>query len=55
MPNYEPNQVLSSGELFFVLMFSKVSIPSSTAEIFKGMAGYVKDAMEPFVGNKVFA
>ena len=47
--------VLSSGELFFVLMFSKVSIPSSTAEIFKGMAVYVKDAMEPFVGNKVFA
>jgi two-component system NtrC family sensor kinase len=47
--------VLSSGELFFVLMMSKVTIPSSTAEIFKGMARYVKDAMEPFVGNKIYA
>lgn len=47
--------VLSSGELFFVLMMSKVTIPSSTAETLKGMTRYVKDAMEPFVGNKTYA
>ena len=47
--------VLSSGELFVVIMFSKVPIPSKTAEIFNRMATFVKDAVEPFVGNKVFA
>ena len=47
--------VLSSGELFAVIMFSKVSIPSKTAEIFNRMAISVKDALEPFAGNKVFA
>ena len=36
--------VLSSGELFVVIMFSKASIPAD-----------VKEAVEPFVGNKVFA
>ena len=36
--------VLSSGELFVVSMFSKASIPAD-----------VKEAVEPFVGNKVFA
>ena len=36
--------VLSSTELFGVSMFSKASIP-----------GDVKEAVEPFVGNKVFA
>ena len=36
--------VLSSGELFVVSMFSKASIPAG-----------VKEAVEPFVGNKVFA
>ena len=44
--------VLSSGELFVVIMFSKVSIPSKTAEIFNRMAIGVKDAVEPFVGKK---
>ena len=47
--------VLSSGELFVVIMFSKVSIPDKTAQIFNRMANWVKDAVEPFVGNKVFA
>ena len=36
--------ILSSGELFMVSMFSKASIPPD-----------VKEAVEPFVGNKVFA
>ena len=47
--------LLSSGELFFILVFTKVTVPRSVAETLKGMAGYVKDAVEPFVGNKVFA
>ena len=47
--------VLASGEHFVVIMFSKVSIPDQTAQIFSGMASWVKDAVGPFVGNKVFA
>ena len=47
--------LLSTGELFVVIMFSKVSIPSKTAEMFNRMAICVKDAVEPFLGNKVFA
>ena len=47
--------VLSSGELYVVIMFSKVSIPSKTAEIFNGMGNWVKEAVKPFLGNKVFA
>ena len=47
--------VLSSGELFVVIMFSKASIPSETADAFKNLASNVKSIVEPFVGNKVFA
>ena len=47
--------VLSSGELFVVIMFSKASIPGETANGFRNLAPSVKDAVEPFVGNKVFA
>ena len=47
--------VLSSGELFVVIMFSKTSIPSQTAEIFNKLAPGVKQAVEPFVGHKIFA
>ena len=47
--------VLSSGELFVVIMFSKASIPNQTADGFKNLAPNVKAAVEPFVGNKVFA
>ena len=47
--------ILSSGELFVVIMFSKVSIPSQTAELSSRLAADVKQAVEPFVGNKVFA
>ena len=47
--------LLSSGEVFFVLIMTKIPVPRSVAETMNGMAGYVKDAVEPFVGNKVFA
>ena len=42
--------VLSSGELFFVVMFSKASIPSNVASAFSKVALSVKEAVEPFVG-----
>ena len=47
--------LLSSGEIFFVLIMTKIPVPRSVAETMNGMSGYVKDAVEPFVGNKVFA
>jgi hypothetical protein len=47
--------VLSSGELFVVIMFSKVSIPASTASTFRDLSANVKEAVEPFVGGAVFA
>ena len=47
--------VLSSGELFVVIMFSKVSIPASTAASFRDLSAKVKEAVEPFVGGAVFA
>ena len=47
--------ILSSGGLFVVIMFSKTSIPSEVATKFSAMGASVKDAVEPFVGNKIFA
>ena len=47
--------VLSSGELFVVIMFSKVSISASTASSFHDLSANVKEAVEPFVGGAVFA
>ncbi|PKB75400.1 MAG: hypothetical protein BZY85_09500 [SAR202 cluster bacterium MP-SAtl-SRR3965592-G1] len=47
--------VLSSGELFMVIMFSKASIPADVAGKFSDIGASVKEAVEPFVGNKVFA
>ena len=47
--------VLSSGDLFAVILFSKVSIPRETAESFSGLAASAKEAVQPFVGGAVFA
>lgn len=47
--------VLSSGELFVVIMFSNVSIPQATADAFKDIAPAVKDAVEQYVGAAIFA
>lgn len=47
--------MLSSGELFVIIMFSKVSIPQQTAGGFKAIAPFVREAVQPFVGRKVFA
>ena len=47
--------VLGSGELFAVIMFSKVPIPQQTADNLKELAPAVKEAVRPFVGGQVFA
>ena len=47
--------VLSSGKLFVVIMFSKASIPADVANKFNAIGANVKEAVEPFVGNNVFA
>ena len=47
--------VLGSGELYVVIMFSKVAIPQQTADNFKAVAPGVKAAVQGFVGGKVFA
>jgi len=38
-----------------VIMFSKASIPADVAGKFSSVGARVKEAVEPFVGNKVFA
>ena len=47
--------VLSSGELFVVVMFSKVPISRESAENVRDLAASVKEAVEHFVGSAVFA
>ena len=47
--------VLSSGELFVVVMFSKVPISRESAENVRDLAASAKEAVEPFVGSAVFA
>ncbi|MFQ5594216.1 MAG: sensor histidine kinase [Anaerolineae bacterium] len=47
--------MLPSGELFAVILFSKVHIPRETAELFKTLALSVKTAVLPFEGTTVFA
>ena len=47
--------ILSTGELFVVIMFSKASIPADLANKFSAMGASVKEAVDPFAGDKVFA
>ena len=47
--------VLPSGDLFVVVIFSKVEIPRSKAELFKALAVTVKTALLPFDFDEVFA
>ncbi len=46
--------VLPSGELFAVILFSKVSIPLETADRFKWLSAYVRIAVESFGKENVF-
>jgi len=48
-------RVLFSGELFVVIMFSKASTPADAVNKFSTIGAGVKETVEPFVGNKVFA
>lgn len=47
--------MLPSGDLFVIIMFSKVRISHETAELFKTIALSVKIALLPFVYRAVFA
>jgi hypothetical protein len=47
--------VLPEGNLFAVIMFAKVPIPVSTAEMFRTVALNVKMAILPFVEGPIFA
>ena len=47
--------VLSSGDLFVVILFAKVHISQETSDLAKGLALDVKSALQPFVDGQVFA
>ncbi len=47
--------VLASGNLFAVIMFSKVAVPREAADNFKSVALDVKTAVQPLESRKVFA
>ncbi|MBW4570345.1 MAG: hypothetical protein KME31_20670 [Tolypothrix carrinoi HA7290-LM1] len=47
--------LLPSGNLFAIIIFSKVPIPRSTGEIFKSLAPSVRSALLRFDGKTVFA
>ncbi len=47
--------MLSSGDLFAVIMFAKTHIPRASADAVQSLALKVKETAEPFVKAKVFA
>jgi hypothetical protein len=47
--------MLMSGDLFTIILFSKVAIPRETAELFATLALGVKMALHPFLDGRVFA
>ncbi|NET45739.1 response regulator [Okeania sp. SIO2B3] len=46
--------LLPDGNLFAIIIFSKVKIPRATAEMFSTLALSIKTAILPFIGNRVF-
>lgn len=46
---------LPPGDLFATILFSKVSIPRETADLFKTLSLSVKTAVLPFAGGTIFA
>ena len=46
--------ILPSGALFAVIIFTRVPVPSETAQLFKTLALNVKLALIPFDGERVF-
>jgi hypothetical protein len=47
--------ILPSGNLFVIIMFSKVPIPRQTADMFKSLTLSVKVTILPFVGKTLFS
>ena len=47
--------MLPTGELFAMILFSKISIPRDTAEMFKTLALSIKVSILPFDGRPLFA
>ena len=47
--------ILSTGDLFAVILFAKVHIPRETSVTAKSLALSVKEAIQPFAEGKVFA
>jgi hypothetical protein len=46
--------ILPSGNLFVIIMFSKVPVPRQTADMFRSLALSVKVAVLPFDGKTIF-
>jgi hypothetical protein len=46
--------ILPSGNLFVIILFSKVPVPRQTADMFKSLALSVKIAILPFDGKAIF-
>ncbi|MHB8163244.1 MAG: hypothetical protein ACYDDV_02725 [Methanoregula sp.] len=46
--------ILPTGNLFAIILFSKVPVPQQTADMFRSLALSVKIAILPFVGRKLF-
>ncbi len=46
--------ILPSGNLFVIIIFSKVPVPQQTADMFKSLALSVKVAILPFDGKTIF-
>lgn len=47
--------MLPSGDLFAIIIFSKILIPHNAANMFKTIALNAKIAILPFVGNQIFS
>ncbi len=47
--------MLTTGELFAVIMFAKVQIPRETADLAKMLALKVKEVVQPFASGQIFA
>ncbi len=47
--------MLSTGDLFAVILFAKIHIPRGTSEVAKSLAANVKEAVQPFAEGNVFS
>jgi hypothetical protein len=47
--------MLSTGDLYAVILFSKTHIPRATSDLAKSLALRMKEVVQPFAEEKVFA